>query len=71
LNEAGSEIGKFRNAKEPGPVLRPYNFQHSLWDEMEKNQAAEMFLTVELHKISIVPLTTTREYKGFSGLEVV
>ena len=71
LNEAGSEIGKFRNAEEPRPVLRPYSFQHSLWYEMEKNQTAEMLLTVELQGISIVPLTTTREYKGFSGLKVV
>jgi hypothetical protein len=71
LNEAGSEIGKFRNAEEARPVLRLYSFQHPLWDEMEKNQTAEMLLTIELHGISIVPLTATREYKGFSGLEVV
>ena len=39
-----SEIGKFRNAEEPRPVLRPYSFQHSLWYEMEKDQTAEVLL---------------------------
>jgi hypothetical protein len=38
---------------------------------MEKNQTAEMLSTVKLQGISIVPLTTTREYKGFSRLKVV
>jgi len=66
-----SEIVKFRNAEEARPVLKPYSFQHSLRYEMEKNETAEMLLTVELQGISIVPLTTTREYKGVSGLKVV
>jgi hypothetical protein len=70
-DEAASEIGKFRNAEDARPIFRLCGFQRPLWYEMEKNQRAKMLLTIERQGISIVPLTATREYKGFPGLQAV